>query len=213
MSALKVIAFAGITVMGTLLFSCQHEPELVSGTPEVCFRSDVLPTLQKNCAVPGCHDGTKRLIALNSYENVMSAVSPGKPMASKLHKAIIGNPNFGNFMPPSPRAGLTKTQIDFISLWILQGAKDIDTTNVSFSKTIQPIFDQHCATCHNTTTSGGGFMFIDYASDTAAIHSGRFLGAIDHTPGFSPMPKGTDSLCVCYTSEIKNWIHLGMPKN
>jgi len=125
MKILKIFSIAGISVLFFLQTSCQHEPELIPGTTEVCFDSQVMLIINSNCNVSGCHNsGGGELPALNTYEDISRLVKPGKPMESELHEVLTANPNSEKFMPPKPKQALTSAQIDEISLWILQGAKN-----------------------------------------------------------------------------------------
>jgi|GEM_PF-867762 len=125
MKILKIFFLAGISILFFLQTSCQHEPELIPGTTEVCFDSQVMLIINSNCNMAGCHvNGSGELPALNTYEDISRLVTSGKPMKSKLHEVITANPNSKKFMPPKPKQALTSSQIDVISLWILQGAKN-----------------------------------------------------------------------------------------
>jgi len=115
-----VIAFSFIWMLVT---SCKHEPELIPGTPEVCFDRDVMLIINSNCNVPGCHGSNGEAPSLSTYDDVRRFVEPGKPVHSKLHEVITANPNSERFMPPKPKTALTNEQIDILSLWILQGAE------------------------------------------------------------------------------------------
>ncbi len=220
MKIIKIFVLAGITFWSILLTSCQHEPELIPGTAEVCFDYQVLPIIQSSCAMSGCHNGAGRLNALNSYESIWEIVTPGKPIKSKLHEVITANPNSENFMPPKSKATLTSTQINLISLWILQGAKhttctglECDSVNVTFTGSILPITDIYCKNCHSGGEPAGGLILADYATIKAAVEGGRLIGAIDQLEGFSPMPQGMNKLSVCNLAQLKKWISDGMPNN
>lgn len=123
MKNLKTITLILLFISGVALLSCSHEPELMPGTPDVCFERDVMLIINTNCNVPGCH-GTGEAKSLGTYDEIYKLVTPGKPMASKLHKVITANSSLGNLMPPKPKARLSSAQIDILSLWILQGAKN-----------------------------------------------------------------------------------------
>jgi len=110
--------------LGIITMACQHEPELIPGTPEVHFQSDVMLIINSNCNVPGCHGTGDELPGLNTYAEVSEYVKTGKPMKSKLHEVLTSNPNSEKYMPPKSKPALTSAQIDIISMWILQGAKD-----------------------------------------------------------------------------------------
>ena len=124
MKSLKLCIITGLTFLGIMMMSCQHEPLLIPGTPEVSFQKDVMLIINSNCNVPDCHGQGGEKKALNTYSDIHSLVTEGKPMKSKLHKIITANSWDGNLMPPKSKPPLTKTQIDLISMWILQGAKD-----------------------------------------------------------------------------------------
>lgn len=112
-----------IFAIGLLLNACKHEPKLPPGTPEVCFDRDIMLTINSNCNVPGCHGSSNgELPSLSTYNDLRRLVEPGKPMSSKLYEVITANPGAEKYMPPKPKPPLSKTQIDQISIWILQGA-------------------------------------------------------------------------------------------
>jgi len=107
--------------MSVCFSSCKNEPELPPGTPTVCFDQDVMLIINSNCNVSGCH-GSGEGPSLNTYDDVSRYVTAGKPMQSKLHKVITAHSNLMGLMPPKPKSALTSSQIDIISIWILQGA-------------------------------------------------------------------------------------------
>jgi hypothetical protein len=199
------------------LISCKHESELLPGTPEVCFDSQILPVIQSSCTMSGCHTGSGELPALSTYEDIRSLVEPGKPIHSKLHKVLTENRILESAMPPKPNDPLNSAQIDAITIWILQGANhttcniECDTVNVTFNGSILPITDTYCKGCHSGTQPSGGILLVDYASIKTAVEGGRFVGAIDHSPGYSAMPQGGDKLSDCNIVQIKKWINQGMP--
>jgi hypothetical protein len=119
------ITLIGLMLISIYFTSCQHEPEPIL-TPAlntaICFTTDVLPIINHNCNVSGCH-GEGEAPALDSYERIHNYVTDYKPMQSKLHKVIIAHSNLMGLMPPKPKPSLSSHQIDIISIWILQGAK------------------------------------------------------------------------------------------
>lgn len=122
MKTLKICSLTLLSFLGILLSACQHEPELMAGTPEVCFDRDVMLIINSNCNMSGCHGGGGEAPSLSTYEDVYRFVTPGKPVQSKLHKVITAHSDIMGLMPPSPKQPLTSAQIDIISIWILQGA-------------------------------------------------------------------------------------------
>lgn len=94
------------------------------------------------------------------------------------------------------------------------GSSGCDTTAMTYATNIKPIFDQSCALagCHDATTKSSGYDLSDYTGSAAAAKSARFLGAINHSTGFSPMPKGMAKLSDCNISKITAWINAGTPQ-
>jgi len=220
MKALSILTLCGLISIGILNTSCQHEPELLSTNPEVCFDREVLPVIKSSCTMSGCHDGDKELPPLDTYEDLLRLVKTGKPVSSKLHEVLTANPNSESFMPPKPNEPLTSAQINAISLWILQGAKhttcnDIpcDTLNVTFTGSILPITDTYCKGCHSGSNPDGGVTLTNYTTVKASIASGRFMGSVEQKTGFTAMPKGSSKLPACNITQLKKWINNGMPNN
>jgi len=52
-----------------------------------------------------------------------------------------------------------------------------------------------------------------YAADKAMGQNGKLYGTINHSPGFSPMPKGMSKMNNCQIATIKKWVDTGMPNN
>ncbi len=214
--AIKINAIL-LFLSSIMISACYHEPELSSDMPEVCFDSEVLPVIQSSCVRSGCHDGSEAFF-LGDYNAVANQVTPGKPMASELHKVVSTDYGFLK-MPPPPNEPLTPGQIDKISLWILQGAKHTtceeicDSTNVTFSGSILPLMDTYCRGCHAGSNPDGGFVLTDYNSVKTAVEGGRVMGAVRWQDGFLPMPDKSDKLSDCNIAILQKWINLGMPNN
>ncbi len=201
----------------TMLIGCYHEPELSPDMPVVCFDNEVLPVIESSCVRAGCHDGGEAF-SLGDYASIYEQVTPGKPVASNLHKVISTDYGFLR-MPPPPAERLTSEQIDKISLWILQKAEhttcveNCDSTNVTFSGTVQPIIDNYCRSCHSGTSPQGGFELVDYQSVKTAVEGGRFMGAIRWQDGYVRMPNEQPQLSPCKIALIQKWIDLDMLDN
>ena len=104
----------------------------VTAAPAVSFRLDVLPILQNHCVK--CHNpngpGYKVSgLDLRSYESMMRGtkhgkiIIPGNPFTSNLMVLIEGRADPSIRMPHNERP-LLKQQIEILSDWIKQGAKD-----------------------------------------------------------------------------------------
>jgi hypothetical protein len=85
--------------------------------------------------------------------------------------------------------------------------------DITYSSFVKPIIERNCVTCHNSTLSNGNVNLESYDALTDHVESGRFLGAIDHLPGFSPMPQGGAKLSDCTIETIELWISEGYPEN
>jgi hypothetical protein len=189
----------------------------------VYFQQQVLPILVNNCTMSPCHDVNSHQdgVILTSYVNVMNTadVDPGDPLGSKLYRVLIDN-DPDDRMPRPPAAPLSDADKNIIYKWIQQGAKDLTCTpgcdtsaSVSFSSTITPILTAKCTGCHGGTNPQAGINLTTYAGVKAKINDGRFWGAINHQPGFSPMPKNGSKLPDCDLAKIKKWIDAGSPNN
>ena len=118
---------------------------------------------------------------------------------------------------------LEKELIDIIGKWITEGATDssctssghpCDTSNVTYSQTIQPILNTECLGCH--TVAADTNMNVDLSSYEGvrnAVESGQFYGSVTHSLGYSPMPSVTDTLTRCEILQIRKWIDTGAQNN
>jgi hypothetical protein len=88
-----------------------------------------------------------------------------------------------------------------------------DTSNVTFSGTVQPILQSNCSQCHNSVSPSSGIDLTSYDAVVAAVNTGRLLGAINHETGYIWMPQNADKLGDCQITQITIWIGAGMPKN
>jgi hypothetical protein len=95
------------------------------------------------------------------------------------------------------------------------GSATCDTTNVSYSGTIQPIFTQYCALqdCHASASPLGGYVLDNYNGVLSTVLSGKLIGAISHSPGYSPMPKDAAMLSDCDIGLVTSWINQGAQDN
>jgi hypothetical protein len=93
-----------------------------------------------------------------------------------------------------------------------------DTTGISFSKDIKPIFAVNCDNCHSTATAPilGAGINLDGPARIAAYElqfPGRLYGSVAQVRPYSPMPKGGRKLDNCSLSKIDAWIKAGIPDN
>ncbi|HVF81373.1 MAG TPA: c-type cytochrome domain-containing protein [Flavisolibacter sp.] len=224
-----------ISCVGLFLFihSCKHEPldTTAAGGPVVVtcsadtayFQQQVLPIFISNCALSGCHNAVSRQggVVLTDYTTITTTgdVKAGQPNSSKIWERITET-DPSKRMPRPPRNPLSQPQKDIIFKWISQGAKNnscqssvCDSTNVTFSGTIRSIMNNKCLGCHSSSAPQGGINYTAYAGVKAKVDDGRLWGAINHLPGFSPMPKGGAKLSDCEIAQFKKWVDAGAPNN
>ena len=197
-------------------------PGTGSGRPcnvdSVYFTNDILPILNSNCAMSGCHDAIthKDDVELTGYNKIRKEVDPGRASESKLYKVLIEK--IDKRMPPLPMAALSPAQITMIRTWINQGAKNnscdrCDTTNSKYSTAIAPIILLRCQGCHNATNVGGGIDLSSYQGAAAVAVNGKLYGSVNHGTGYSPMPKAGPKMPACEITQIKKWVDSGAPNN
>lgn len=223
------------------LTACVHEPplapELLGGTGGggnggggtgvpcdsnvVYFNQQVMPILLSNCAVPGCHnlptDDNDR-IQITSYESLMNSdiVDNGDLLEA------ITETDPDDIMPRPPAEPLTPSEIALIALWIQQGAQNLncdnyaggcDTTNVTYSGTIQPLLALKCQGCHSGPAPQGGLTFTAWSVVNTVALDGRLEGAIRHQSGYTAMPPSGAMLPQCEIDMISAWVQQGAPQN
>ncbi|MEO8766410.1 MAG: hypothetical protein ABI416_19075 [Ginsengibacter sp.] len=88
-----------------------------------------------------------------------------------------------------------------------------DTTIVTYSVAVNPVITASCAGCHSGANAPLGIKLDVFADLSTVALNGRLLGALTHSPGFSPMPKNGAKLSDCNIDKISKWISLGAPDN
>ncbi len=188
------------------------------GNKDVVFKDQILPIFVSNCTMSDCHNSLskKHMINLTTYEGIMQGVVPRYPLLSEVYTNISGrNPS----MPTKQYPKLSSKDVELIKLWINMGATNstidlpCDSSNVTFSGSVKPIFTTWCVGCHNTTNPGKGIDLTSYESTIASVNSGQLLGSIKHIGAFTPMPQNTDKLSDCDIAKIAKWIRQGAVNN
>jgi hypothetical protein len=88
------------------------------------------------------------------------------------------------------------------------------TANVTYNNSIAGILSANgCVGCHNSSSPSGGVNLQDYISAKAFAQNGKLFGAVNHTPGFKPMPQGGGKINQCEIDKIRAWIDNGTPQN
>jgi hypothetical protein len=91
------------------------------------------------------------------------------------------------------------------------GSSTCDTTNVTYSATVAPVFAGYCNSCHSGNNPSGGIKTDSYSAVVTNIT--RIHGAINHQSGYIPMPQSGGSLSTCDLTKIDIWIRQGMLNN
>ncbi len=91
-----------------------------------------------------------------------------------------------------------------------------DTVNITFTESVSPVLSQYCLSCHGNNTAaayGGNIKLEDYPDVKIQADNGRLLGTIQHSTGYSAMPKGAGKLNDCTINTIRIWVEDGAPNN
>jgi len=91
------------------------------------------------------------------------------------------------------------------------GSSTCDTTNVTYSASVAPVFAGYCNSCHSGNNPSGGIKTDSYSAVTTNIT--RIRGAINHQSGFIAMPQSSSSLSSCDLTKIDIWIRKGKQNN
>lgn len=88
-----------------------------------------------------------------------------------------------------------------------------DTANFKYSTAIEPLLKSNCISCHTAASPGGGIDLSTYALAKAFALNGRLYGSVNHSAGYSPMPKGAAKMTTCEITQIKKWVDAGAPND
>ena len=89
-----------------------------------------------------------------------------------------------------------------------------NTNGVTFQATIAPLLQSNgCISCHSGSAPSGNISLQGYANVRVVAVNGKLFGAINHSAGFSPMPKGGNKMNSCAIQQIKAWIDGGSLNN
>jgi hypothetical protein len=236
MKAVSFLILSGVWLL--VLASCRHEPINVqpgstgsgngtnpgSSTADtaLCFERDILPIFITNCARSGCHDAASRQdgYVFTSYATITTKkFVPGNAGKTELFEKITED-DPDDIMPPPPSPRLSKRQVALIGRWINEGAKNTtgcnalcDSSRRAFAADVQPLLNTYCQGCHNSGTPSGGIVLDSYTGARSAALSGRLIGAISHSAGFSAMPQGGPKLSDCNIAQIRGWVQDGALNN
>lgn len=90
---------------------------------------------------------------------------------------------------------------------------ECNNTKVTFTTHIAPLVSNNCQSCHNNSMMNGNISLEGYENIKAQAENGNLVGAVDHQPGFTPMPQGQPKLPACEIEAIQKWIDNGTPND
>jgi len=188
------------------------------GNKDMSFKDQILPIFTSNCAGSGCHNSKDKEadLDLSNYEGIMKAVVPFRPLQSEVYTNIKGN---NPSMPLAPYSKLKSKDVELIKLWINMGAPNnvietsCDTNVVTFQKSVQPILQTWCVSCHNNSNLSGGINLSTHDGVVNSLNNNRLLGSIKYLNGYSKMPQNGTQLSSCDISKIEKWIRSGAANN
>ena len=102
---------------------------------------------------------------------------------------------------------------------VAPGGDTCDTTDVSYSAAVVPIFNGSCALggCHSGATPQSGLGLDSYQSTKTYLDANkqRFIGSIEHAnvPPNLFMPLNQPKLPACQINKIISWINAGYIEN
>ena len=96
---------------------------------------------------------------------------------------------------------------------VLYPSLECQTSGVTYQETVLPILRDNCYACHSASSNFGGITLEGYDRLIVQVNNGQLLGAIRHSPGFSPMPNNAPQLPFCEIEKIASWIANGAPNN
>ncbi|MEZ5197024.1 MAG: c-type cytochrome domain-containing protein [Bacteroidales bacterium] len=225
----RLLSFTGLFLFLALLVfnSCKHNPEEIDALPpgggntpdpppidtllcdssKVTYTETVLPILNAYCI--SCHSGQVPAGALdfNDYSDVSFVAQSGQLLGSIKHA--------GGFSPmPKDGNKLSECEIDLIEIWVNDttfvippDTTECDTSFVSYTGTVYPIFEANCISCHAPPTPEAGIDLTNFENVAFIAQNGSLMGAISHQPDFSPMPKDAPPLTECEIIQIQKWIN------
>src|SRR5687767_9895156 len=99
-------------------------------------------------------------------------------------------------------------------LYPATGGGNCETAGVTYASTVLPLLQNNgCMGCHSGGAPSGNISLEGYNNVRTVALNGKLFGVINHSPGFSPMPKGGNKMSACNINKIKAWIDAGATNN
>lgn len=91
-----------------------------------------------------------------------------------------------------------------------------DTLQVSYSKTIAPILQQHCYSCHSGPAASAGLRLEQYSVVKSLATDGinTLVNSVNGNPDFTYMPPTPNAkLNSCEINKLQAWVNQGVLNN
>jgi hypothetical protein len=92
---------------------------------------------------------------------------------------------------------------------------DYDCTGLTptYTNNVKAILDAKCATagCHSSSASAAGIDLSNHGQAKSHSNHSSFIGSIEHSGGYDPMPKGGTKLSADEIRTIACWAQNGSP--
>jgi hypothetical protein len=128
------------------------------GVNDIVVTKSVRSIIRNNCVSAGCHGGGGVKPYLDSYESVMTMVTPGNPEASELFQ-LVTTSDLNKAMPPvNYGVDLTVSEKNIIYNWIKNGAKPNPGIE-DYRPAAIALIGIGCSSgnCHNQATASGAW--------------------------------------------------------
>jgi cytochrome c5 len=83
----------------------------------------------------------------------------------------------------------------------------------TFSENVQPLLNNRCNSCHGGSSPSAGINLTSYTEVMKYVNNGSLMGSVNHTSGFSAMPKNSGKMSSCEIGTIQSWIDSGALNN
>lgn len=97
-------------------------------------------------------------------------------------------------------------------LYLIVEGGECNTTNITYTSTVQSIIENQCISCHKQGNASGNVALDNYTKVKQYAENGLLMGSIRHESGYSAMPPG-GSLSNCNIQQLEAWIAAGSPEN
>jgi len=95
----------------------------------------------------------------------------------------------------------------------LYPGNNLPTSNISFSKDVNPILVSRCISCHTAAVFFGNIATETYDQIKVLADNGKLIGSIRQDSGFKAMPQGSAKLSDAQINLINTWITEGSKNN